>query len=219
MKFKRITIISGHYGSGKTNIAVNLAFDLKKERKNVALADIDIVNPYFRSKDSEEMLEKAGIRLICSEYANSNVDIPALPQDMYSVTDDKSLFSILDVGGDERGALALGRIAPKIREENDFDMLYVVNKFRPLTKDADSAIEVMREIETACGLEFTGIINNSNLGAETKIEDVLSSSQYANEISKLTNLPIVLTTVEEKLFEPLKNKIKNLYPVSMQKKI
>ena len=219
MEFKRITIISGHYGSGKTNIAVNLAFDLKKERKNVALADIDIVNPYFRSKDSEEMLEKAGIRLICSEYANSNVDIPALPQDMYSVTDDKSLFSILDVGGDERGALALGRIAPKIREENNFDMLYVVNKFRPLTKDADSAIEVMREIETACGLKFTGIINNSNLGAETKIEDVLSSSQYANEISKLTNLPIVLTTVEEKLFEPLKNKIKNLYPVSMQKKI
>ena len=219
MKFKRITIISGHYGSGKTNIAVNLAFDLKSQAENVALADIDIVNPYFRSKDSEEMLKKAGIRLICSEYANSNVDIPALPQDMYSVTDDKSLFSILDVGGDERGALALGRISPKIREENDFDMLYVVNKFRPLTKDADSAIEVMREIETACGLKFTGIINNSNLGPETKIEDVLSSSQYANEISKLTNLPIVLTTVEEKLFEPLKNKIKNLYPVSMQKKI
>ena len=219
MKFKRITIISGHYGSGKTNIAVNLAFDLKSQAENVALADIDIVNPYFRSKDSEEMLKKAGIRLICSEYANSNVDIPALPQDMYSVTDDKSLFSILDVGGDERGALALGRISPKIREENDFDMLYVVNKFRPLTKDADSAIEVMREIETACGLEFTGIINNSNLGPETKIEDVLSSLEYANEISRLTNLPIVWTTVEEKLFEPLKNKINNLYPVSMQKKI
>ena len=219
MKFKRITIISGHYGSGKTNIAVNLAFDLKSQAENVALADIDIVNPYFRSKDSEEMLKKAGIRLICSEYANSNVDIPALPQDMYSVTDDKSLFSILDVGGDERGALALGRISPKIREENDFDMLYVVNKFRPLTKDANSAIEIMREIEAACGLEFTGIINNSNLGPETKIEDVLNSLEYANEISRLTNLPIVWTTVEEKLFEPLKNKIKNLYPVSMQKKI
>ena len=165
------------------------------------------------------MLKKAGIRLICSEYANSNVDIPALPQDMYSVTDDKSLFSILDVGGDERGALALGRISPKIREENDFDMLYVVNKFRPLTKDANSAIEIMREIEAACGLEFTGIINNSNLGPETKIEDVLNSLEYANEISRLTNLPIVWTTVEEKLFEPLKNKINNLYPVSMQKKI
>ena len=219
MEFKRITIISGHYGSGKTNIAVNLAFDLKSQAENVALADIDIVNPYFRSKDSEEMLKKAGIRLICSEYANSNVDIPALPQDMYSVTDDKSLFSILDVGGDERGALALGRIAPKIREENDFDMLYVVNKFRPLTKDANSAIEIMCEIEAACGLEFTGIINNSNLGPETKMEDVLNSLEYANEISRLTNLPIVWTTVEEKLFEPLKNKINNLYPVSMQKKI
>ncbi len=219
MKFKRITIISGHYGSGKTNIAVNLALDLKSRAENVALADIDIVNPYFRSKDSEEMLKKAGIRLICSEYANSNVDIPALPQDMYSVTDDKSLFSILDVGGDERGALALGRIAPKIREENDFDMLYVVNKFRPLTKDANSAIEIMCEIEAACGLKFTGIINNSNLGPETKMEDVLNSLEYANEISRLTNLPIVRTTVEEKLFEPLKGKIENLYPLSMQKKI
>lgn len=219
MEFKRITIISGHYGSGKTNIAVNLALDLKSQAENVALADIDIVNPYFRSKDSEEMLKKAGIRLICSEYANSNVDIPALPQDMYSVTDDKSLFSILDVGGDERGALALGRIAPKIREENDFDMLYVVNKFRPLTKDANSAIEIMCEIEAACGLKFTGIINNSNLGPETKMEDVLNSLEYANEISRLTNLPIVRTTVEEKLFEPLKDKIENLYPLSMQKKI
>lgn len=219
MEFKRITIISGHYGSGKTNIAVNLAFDLKKQAENVALADIDIVNPYFRSKDSEEMLNNAGIKLICSKYANSNVDIPALPAEMYSVTDDSSLYSILDVGGDERGALALGRIAPKIREENDFDMLYVVNKFRPLTKDANSAIEIMREIEAACGLEFTGIINNSNLGPETKIEDVLNSLEYANEISRLTNLPIVRTTVEEKLFEPLKDKIENLYPLSMQKKI
>lgn len=219
MEFKRITIISGHYGSGKTNIAVNLAFDLKKQAENVALADIDIVNPYFRSKDSEEMLNNAGIKLICSKYANSNVDIPALPAEMYSVTDDSSLYSILDVGGDERGALALGRIAPKIKQENDFSMIYVVNKYRPLTSDADSAIEVMREIEAACGLEFTGIINNSNLGPETKIEDVLNSLEYANEISRLTNLPIVRTTVEEKLFEPLKDKIENLYPLSMQKKI
>ena len=119
--FKRITILSGHYGSGKTNIAVNLALDLKKVYNKVAIADIDIVNPYFRTKDSEDQLKNAGIRLICSEYANSNVDIPALPQEMYSVTDDKSVHAILDVGGDERGALALGRLVPKIKEENDYD--------------------------------------------------------------------------------------------------
>ena len=160
MKFKRINIISGHYGSGKTNIALNLASLLKNQQENVAVADIDIVNPYFRTKDSEESLKEQGIRLICSPYANTNVDIPSLPQEIYSVTDDKSLYSILDVGGDERGALALGRIAPAIKEENNYQMLYVVNMYRPLTQDADSAIEVMREIEYACGLEFTGIVSN-----------------------------------------------------------
>jgi len=219
MDFKRITIISGHYGSGKTNIAVSLALDLKKQHENTAIADIDIVNPYFRTKDSEAQLAENGIRLICSEYANSNVDIPALPQDMYAVTDDRTLYSILDVGGDERGALALGRIAPKIREENNFEMIYVVNKYRPLTCDAESAIEVMREIEAACRLKFTGIINNSNLGSETDETTVLSSIGYAEEISEKTGLPILYTTVSENMYTPLKDKIKNLYKINLQKRM
>ncbi len=219
MEYKRITIISGHYGSGKTNIAVNLALELRKQRDNVAIADIDIVNPYYRTKDSEELLKHAGIRLICSEYANSNVDIPALPQDIYSITDDKSLFSILDVGGDERGALALGRISPAIKAEGNFEMIYVVNCFRPLTRNSDSAIQVMREIENACGIKFTSIINNSNLGVETTPSDVLNSVSYAEEISNKTEIPILLTTVDNSLFEPLKNQINNLYPILMQKRM
>ena len=219
MNFSRITIISGHYGSGKTNIAVSLAYDLKRIREKVAIADIDIVNPYFRTKDNEQQLENAGIRLICSEYANSNVDIPALPQDMYAVTDDKELHSILDVGGDERGALALGRISPAIREENDYQMLYVVNKFRPLTKDADSAIEVMREIEAACGLKFTAIINNSTLGAETMADDVISSLNYAAEISQKTNLPVLFTSVNRSVAEQLNGEIDNLYVMEIETKL
>ena len=219
MNFKRITIISGHYGSGKTNIAVSLALDLKKQHENTAIADIDIVNPYFRTKDSEDHLRENGIRLICSEYANSNVDIPALPQEMYAVTDDKTMYSILDVGGDERGALALGRIAPKIREENDFEMIYVVNRYRPLTRDADSAIEVMREIEAACKLKFTCIVNNSNLGAETDAETVLSSQKYAEEISERTGLPILYTTVSGDTYAQHKDKIKNLYEINLQKRM
>lgn len=214
---KRITIVSGHYGSGKTNIAVNLALSLKKEHCNVTIADIDIVNPYFRTKDSELLLKENGIRLICSEYANTNIDIPALPHDIYSVTDDKSQFCVLDVGGDERGALALGRIAPAILEENDFEMIYVVNMYRPLTADADSAIEVMREIEQACKIKFTGFVNNSNLGVETNPDDILASVSYAEDISKKAGIPIKFTTVEQSLLEPLKNKIKNLYPLSIQK--
>ena len=219
MNFSRITIISGHYGSGKTNIAVSLAYDLRKVEEKVAIADIDIVNPYFRTKDNEQQLERAGIRLICSEYANSNVDIPALPQDMYAVTDDKELHSILDVGGDERGALALGRISPAIREENDYQMLYVVNKFRPLTKDADSAIEVMREIEAACGLKFTAIINNSNLGVETTADDVISSLNYAAEISQKTELPVLFTSVNRSVAEQLNGEIENLYVMEIETKL
>ena len=218
MKFKRITIISGHYGSGKTNIAVNLASELKKQQDNVAICDIDIVNPYYRTKDSEEELKSQQIRLICSKYANSNVDVPALPQEIYAVTDDKSLYSILDVGGDERGALALGRLAPKIVEE-DYDMFYVINKYRPLTNDIEGAIEVFNEIESACKIKFTAIINNSNLGEETTKEDVLSSINFANELAKAVNLPLLFTTVNVKIYEQLKNENINLYPLRLQKKL
>ena len=219
MKFKRITIISGHFGSGKTNISVNLALELKKTKNDVAILDIDIVNPYFRTKDSMEMLENNGVKLICSQYANSNVDIPALPQQIYGVTDNLNTSFIIDVGGDDRGALALGRLAPKIKEENDFDMYYVVNKFRPLTSDSKSAIEVMREIEFACKMKFTGIINNSNLGLETTQNDVLSSVEYANQIAKETGLKVVLTTVSNNLYSELKDKIDNLYCLTLQKKL
>ena len=144
MDFKRIVLLSGHYGSGKTNIAVNLALRMKAAREKVAIADIDIVNPYFRTKDSQAELEKAGIRLICSDFAGSNVDLPALPQDVYAITDEPDLFSVIDVGGDDRGALALGRWRDAILRENDYEMLFVVNRFRPLTADALSTIEVMR---------------------------------------------------------------------------
>ena len=219
MEFKRITIFSGHYGSGKTNIAVNFAVELKKQFEKVAIADIDIVNPYFRTKDSEELFENKGIRLICSPYANSNVDIPALPQEIYSVTDDKSVHAILDVGGDERGALALGRLVPKIKEENDYDMYFVVNTFRPLTQDVNSIMQVFNEIENACKLKFTGVINNSNLGLETSKEDVLSSITIVEDFCKTVNIPLKFTTVSENLYNELNGEIENLYPLKMQKKL
>lgn len=195
-----------------------MAFDLKKQYDNVAVADLDIVNPYFRTKDSLEDFRKRNIRLICSEYANTNLDIPALPQDMYAITDDRSMKVILDIGGDDRGALALGRLAPKINEENDFEMLMVINRFRPLTPDADSTIEVMREIEAAGGIRFTGLVNNSNLGVETTAQDVIGSLNYANSVAEKSGLPVVLTTVTEELFDGLKGKIPNLFPMKLQEK-
>ena len=210
-------MILGHYGSGKTNIAVNLAAAYRRERARVAIADLDIVNPYFRTKDSLDLLKEKDIRLIVSEYANSNVDIPALPQDMYAVTDDKGLTCVLDIGGDDRGALVLGRLRPAILEENDYENLLVINKYRPLTADAESTLEVMREIEAAAGIPFTGIINNSNLGAETTAEVVLSSVDYAKEVAKKASLPIHMTTVREDVAKQLIGKVEGLFPLTLQK--
>ena len=219
MEHKRITILCGHYGSGKTNIAVNMALELKKSNERVAIADLDIVNPYFRTKDSKDELESADIKLICSEYAGSNVDIPALPPEMYSLTDDRDTVAILDIGGDDRGALALGRLSPAIIEENDYEILAVINKYRPLTQDAESTIEVLREIEGAMSMKFTGLINNSNLGELTETDDVLGSIDYAKEVSKLTSLPVVMTCASEKIYDELAGKIENLFMLKLQKKI
>ena len=219
MEYKRLTLLCGHYGSGKTNIAVNIALNQKQNGLNVAVADLDIVNPYFRTKDSEAEFKEKGIELICSEYANTNLDIPALPPQLYSITDDKSRNVVIDVGGDDSGAIVLGRLAPMIRDEGDFDMFMVVNKYRPLTPDAESTIEVIREIEAASRLKFTGIINNSNLSCETTAQDVIDSMAYAEEISRLTELPIVATSIDERLADQLDGKISELLPLKLQNKI
>lgn len=218
MEFNRVTLFCGHYGSGKTNVAVNVAFSEKKVYNKVSVADLDIVNPYFRTKDSAEDFKKLGINLISSHYANTNLDIPALPPDIYSITDDKTTRFIVDVGGDDRGALALGRIAPKLIDEADYEMLMVINCYRPLTPDAVSTVEVMREIETAGKIKFTGIVNNSNLGEMTSAEDVLASVEYANSVSALSGLPVKFTAVKEDLYEPLKGKINNIFPLRLQAK-
>lgn len=216
---KRITIFAGHYGSGKTNIAVNTALKMKKEGKDVVIADLDIVNPYFRTKDSLDRLEKAGIKLISSEYANSNVDIPAIPQDMYSVVDDKTHYYIVDLGGDDRGAYALGRYSDKIKEEDSFEFIFVFNKYRPLTPDAESAIEVMREIETACNMKFTAIVNNSNIGELTDASAVLTSAAESDKLSLLTGLPVKYTSAEKSLCERLEAFPGELFPLELQSKI
>lgn len=217
---KRVYLLCGHYGSGKTNVAVNLALALRRERPEakLAVADLDIVNPYFRTKDSAAELDAAGIDLIVSDYANSNVDIPALPQSLYRLTDDRALSAVVDVGGDDRGALALGRIAPALRDEGNYEMWAVVNMYRPLTPDAESTIEVLREIECAGGLAFTGIVNDSNLGAQTQAADVLRSVEYADAISEACSLPVVMTCIERRLYAKLEGKIADLFPMDLQKR-
>lgn len=218
MKHKRLTLFAGHYGSGKTNIAVNYALHLAKEGKPVCIADLDIVNPYFRTADSRQELESAGVELVSPRFANSNVDLPALPAQAYKLVQDKCCYGIMDIGGDDRGAYALGRYVPYMKQEKDYRMVYVANCYRPLTRTAAEALEVMQEIETACGLAFTDIVNNSNLASETDVQAVLDSRDFIQELSELSGLPVFMTTVRADLAERVRKHIPNVLPLHLQEK-
>ena len=218
MDHKRLTLFAGHYGSGKTNIAVNYALHLASEGKQVCIGDLDIVNPYFRTKDSAKVLENAGVTLISPQFANTNVDLPALPAEAYRLVADKSVYGIMDIGGDDRGAYALGRYVPSILEENNYRMVFVANCYRPLTRTPEEAMEVMAEIESACGLRFTDIINNSNLGDETTPETVLQSRDYIAKLSELSGLPVFATTAVTAVAEKLQETVENLLPMQLQEK-
>lgn len=215
LSFKRVTIFAGHYGSGKTNIAVNSALSIGKSGNRCAIADLDIVNPYFRTKDAARVLEEHGVRMISSPYANTNVDTPALPAELYAVVDDKDEYAVLDVGGDDRGALALGRYREAILKENNYEMLFVINKYRYLTASARDTVEVMREIEEAAGMRFTAVVNNSNLGDETTADTVLNSVEYANEVAELSAIKIKMTAAKRELYDALKDKIENVFPIDI----
>lgn len=218
MDHKRITLFAGHYGSGKTNIAVNYALQLSREGKKTAIADLDIVNPYFRTKDSAAELEEAGVELISPQFANSNVDLPALPAEAYRLVEDKSLYAVMDIGGDDRGAYALGRYTPFILEEGNYRMAFVANPCRPLTRTPEEALEVMREIEAAGGLPFTAIVNNANLAHETTVETVLEAIPYMEKLSKLSGLPVWMTSAEETVAANLEGRVPGLLSMKLQKK-
>lgn len=227
---KRITLFAGHYGSGKTNIALNYARYLKRGKcaAKVAIADLDIVNPYFRTKDSKDALAAEGIELVVSDFANSNVDFPALPKEIYSlVSTDDELHStnhesrttnhvVIDVGGDDRGALALGRYVDDIRNSNDYEMLGVINFSRPLTRTPEDAVEVLREIECACKLPFTGLVNNTNLGQESTAENIIESMALAKRTAELMKIPLRFTCAPRALEAELRGRIDDLFPLDIQ---
>ena len=218
MEHKRLTLFAGHYGSGKTNIAVNYAIRLAKEGKQVCIADLDIVNPYFRTADSAKELEAAGVTLISPQFANTNVDLPALPAEAYRLVTDKSIYGIMDIGGDDRGAYALGRYVPAMKAENNYAMVFVANCCRPLTRTAEEALEVMKEIEAACGLQFTHILNNSNLGCETTPQTLLDSLPYIEKLCRLSGLPIFAHAAETQVAKALAGKLDPILPLQLQEK-
>lgn len=196
---KRIYLFLGHYGSGKTNLAANWAIHLSNMGIPVSLADIDIVNPYFRTKDWEKEFQESGVELIALPYANTNLDLPSIPSEVYGLLQRRDRIAIFDIGGDDRGAYALGRFTPYIREENDYEMLFVVNFLRPLTRTAEEAYESMREIEAAAGIQFTGIVNNTNLGRESTAAHIEMGAEQSERLAALSGVPFIASTYDEQL--------------------
>ena len=210
---KKITVITGHYGSGKTNLAVNLAVNAAQEGKSVAVVDLDIVNPYFRTADFRELFQQQGIKLVAPDYANSNLDIPSLQFDLELLARSEDCL-IIDVGGDDAGAFALGRFSAALNAMGcELDMLYVINQRRFLTSTADEALALMYEIEAAARMKHTGIVNNTNLGEETTAAVVDQSEEFAAEAAMKAGLPLVFTTCPESEAELSFNE--NLFPVKV----
>ena len=194
---KKITIVTGHYGSGKTTFAVNLAVKAAAEGKSAAIVDLDIVNPYFRTADFRDMFEEKGIKLIAPDFANSNLDIPSIQFDVVQLAMNEDCL-IIDVGGDDAGAVALGRYAEELEQfSDDIDMVYVINQRRTLTTTSDEVTALMYEIEAAARMKHTAIINNTNLGNETTLEIVDGSRKFAEETSRKTGLPVMYTVYPE----------------------
>jgi len=218
MEHKRVTLFAGHYGSGKTNIAVNYALRLAGEGRRSAIAALDIVIPYSRTADSARELAAAGVELISPQFANSNVDLPALPAEAYRLVEDRGLYAVMDIGGDDRGAYALGRYTPFLLEEGNYRMAFVANPCRPLTRTPEEALEVMREIEAAGGLPFTAIVNNANLAHETTPETVLAAVPYMKKLSELSGLPVWMTSAEERVAAGLEGQVPGLLSMRLQRK-
>ncbi|MFA9381461.1 MAG: hypothetical protein ACERKO_10430 [Acetanaerobacterium sp.] len=214
LKLSQYTVITGHYGSGKTNLAVNLAVDYARQGEQVTIVDLDIVNPYFRSADFKAMFDDLGIRLVAPPFANSNLDIPVISAEVFSVFVKNEGRILFDVGGDDAGAVALGMFRSHF-ESIDYDMLYVINRYRYLTRKPEEAAALLRDIETASRLKATGVANCSNLARETSAQDVLDSAQFAQDVCKTLGLPLVCTAVEKKLGQGLSLRVDNPYPVDI----
>lgn len=224
-RLKDFIVVTGHYGCGKTNFSINLALDFLAQGRKVTLVDMDLVNPYFRTSDYREMLEAKGIEVIAPVFGHTNLDIPSLPAAMYGIFDSKDIV-IIDVGGDDVGSTVLGRFRPKF-EGLDYDMLYVVNKFRNLTSEPEDAAEVLREIECVSRLKATGIVNNSHLMQETTEDILREGAEFGSAVAKLTELPLICSTVRKDMAsgltasctDTLTSENSEIYPVDIYVKV
>ena len=204
LPLKRIVVVTGHYGSGKTNFTAALALQLAREGKKVTVVDFDLVNPYFRTADFAEAFAEKGITLRAPDFANTNVDIPSIQFDLGGLAAEGETL-LIDVGGDDDGAVALGRYSHMLNsyaETGELDMIAVVSFRRYLTRTAEEAQTYLQSIERVSRMKLTGIVNNTNLGAETTTEMIGQSVAEAQKLSQLTGLPLICTTAPETISPP-----------------
>lgn len=214
-KDKRIRIIIGHYGSGKTEFSVNYAVKLAQLGKKVALADLDVVNLYFRSREKAEILEEMGIRVIGGAIKGSGMDLPAISGEVLTPLQDKSYEAILDVGGNPQGARTLGRYHSYF-VDGEYDMFFVLNANRPETQTVDQVEEYIVKIQDVARAKVTGIINNTHLLKSTTVEDVMRGYNLAKEVSKKTGLPIKYNVCLETLVDELPEELgDNVFPIKL----
>lgn len=212
----RIRIIIGHYGSGKTEFSVNYAMKLADEGKKVALGDLDVVNPYFRSREKQDIMEAKGIRVIGNSFGmKTGVDLPSVSASVLAPIQDKSYDLVLDVGGDSVGARALARYYASFKE-GDYDMLCVINANRPGTQTVEDAIEHIRAIEASSRTRVTGIINNTHLLRGTTVDDVLRGQELAMKVSEKLSIPIKYVSALEEVARQLPKDIAGeIFPIKM----
>lgn len=202
---KRLSLFTGHFGSGKTEVAVNYAIKLAQAGYKTAIVDFDIINPFFRTADAKAELERNNIKVVLPMYANTNVDIPAIPPEIYSLFQNKEYKVVLDVGGDDLGAKAVSRFKEEITAD-DYEMFFVVNTKRIMTDTPEKIIEMIALIEEGANVKVTKLVNNSNLLEETTPEVILEGNRIISEVSQKLNIPIALTAGLEEVAAQLDEK-------------
>ena len=199
MSERVFNIICGHYGCGKSNYSVNLALEMAAMGRKVMLVDLDLVNPYFLSSAYKDMLEEKGIKVIAPLFANTNVETPALPADLNLVFEtDRDV--VMDLGGDDAGAVVLGRYASMLSNIK-YEMTYIVNKYRNLTSNAEDTEEIIKEIEAASRCKATNVVNNSHLKWETTFDTIKDSIDYAKQVAADLGLPFSGSTIPKFLLD------------------
>lgn len=198
----RINIFVGHFGSGKTEIAINYAMKKAAEGNKVTIVDCDIVNTYFRTLDAKDALEAQGIRVISPLFANTNLEMQMMPPEILRVFEEKDTTVVFDVGGDEDGALALGAYK-QLFEREGYRLFFVVNAKRPLTETAEDVIEYMIDIEKASRLTITDLVNNTNLSAETEVGDILDGHSVVEQVAARAKLPYTFVAARQDLCKQL----------------